>query len=80
MGPLGRERHFATVFEAIADEFGSDDALVHGDERHSWHHYDELAAQFAGFLDAHGIGHDQKVGLFPCASRNPANRAASSSY
>ena len=64
MGPVGRERHFATMFEAIADEFGSDDALVHGDARHSWLEYDALAARFAGFLDAQGIGHDQKVGLF----------------
>ena len=58
------ELHFATVFEAMADAFGDADAVVHGTERMLWSEYDDAAACIAGFLEANGIGTDQKVGLF----------------
>lgn len=64
MGLDDMELHFGTVFEAIADTFGDGDAVVHGSQRLSWTGYDEAAARVAGFLDSHGVGLDQKVGLF----------------
>ena len=58
------ELHFATVWEAIADEIGDVTALVHGDERRTWREFDERAARIAAAFVAAGLGHDTKIGLF----------------
>ncbi len=58
------ELQFGTIFEAMSDEFGSTDALVHGDVRYSWTEFNETASRFGGFLADLGVGSDQKVGLF----------------
>jgi 3-oxocholest-4-en-26-oate---CoA ligase len=60
--------HFADLFEAMADEFADNTALVHGlpgvSERLTWAQYDAASARFADFLDAQQVGADCKVGLF----------------
>ena len=58
------ELHLGTLFEAIADAFGSDEALVHDHQRLTWSEYDVAAARFAAFLGQHGVGVDQKVALY----------------
>jgi 3-oxocholest-4-en-26-oate---CoA ligase len=59
--------HFADLFEALADSFSDNDALVHGQagvtERFTWSEYDSAAARIASFLDGLGVGRDSKVGL-----------------
>ncbi len=62
--------HFADLFEAVADAFGPQAALVHhgpGTDgtavRVSWTDYDDAAARFASFLLSSGVGPGAKVGL-----------------
>ena len=57
------ELHFATLFEAVADAFADDDALVHDEAHLSWTAYEDAAARFAALLAEHGVGHAQKVAL-----------------
>jgi len=56
--------HFADVFEHIADELGSAEALVCGDHRISWQELDERAARLAAALGKAGLGPDSKVALY----------------
>ena len=51
------ETHFATLWEAVADANGDQDAVVCGDDRRSWSQYEQRAARLAGaFADA-GLRH-----------------------
>ncbi len=58
------ELHFATVWEALADEIGDVTALVHGDTRRTWAEFDERSARIASAFTAAGLGPDSKIGLF----------------
>jgi 3-oxocholest-4-en-26-oate---CoA ligase len=58
------ELHFATVWEAIADEIGDSTALVHGATRRTWTEFDERSARVAAAFVAAGLKPDSKVGLY----------------
>jgi acyl-CoA synthetase (AMP-forming)/AMP-acid ligase II len=54
----------ATAWEAIADELGDADALIHGDVVRSWGDFDDLASRVAGHLTAAGLQPDSKVAFY----------------
>ncbi len=56
--------HFASIWETITDLIPDRPALVCGDRTRTWREYDDRAARIASLLDAHGIGHDGKVGIY----------------
>jgi fatty-acyl-CoA synthase len=56
--------HFANVWEAIADAVPQRTALICEGTVRTWSEYDDRAARLATVLDAHGIGHESKVGLY----------------
>jgi fatty-acyl-CoA synthase len=58
------ERHYATLWEAIADRLGDREALVCGATRRSWSEYDARAARLASAFAEAGLGADSKVGLY----------------
>jgi 3-oxocholest-4-en-26-oate---CoA ligase len=58
------ELHFATVWEAIADELPDSPAVVNGVVRRSWREYDDRAARLAAAFTAAGLGPQSKVGLY----------------
>ncbi len=58
------EMHFATVWEAIADNIGDKTALVHGDARYTWTEYDTNAARIATALTEAGLKPDSKTALY----------------
>jgi fatty-acyl-CoA synthase len=56
--------HYATLWEAIADSIGDQEAIVCGDQRRTWSQWDDRASRLtAAFGDA-GLGADSKVGLY----------------
>ena len=55
--------HFADLFTNIADSFGDDLALVHGESRLTWAEFSERAVRFASYLKAVGVGPGDKVGF-----------------
>ena len=61
--PAGEQLHFATLWEAIADEIPSAPALTHGTRTIAW---GELAraARLAGALRAHGLGPGSVVACY----------------
>ena len=58
------ELHFASVWEAVSDIVPNRPALICGNTTRTWREYDDRAARIAALLDAHGIGHDSKVGIY----------------
>jgi len=58
------EMHFATLWEAIADEIGDREAVVAGGVRRNWREYENRAARLAALLADAGLGRDSKVGLY----------------
>jgi len=58
------QTHFATLWEAIADEVGDVDAVVQGGRRFTWRQYEDRASRIAAALTAAGLGPDDKVGLY----------------
>ena len=56
--------HFASIWETITDLIPGRPALVCGNSTRTWREYDDRAARIASLLDAHGIGHDGKVGIY----------------
>jgi fatty-acyl-CoA synthase len=56
--------HFATLWEAIADEIGDREAVVTGNLRRTWSEYDDRAARLAAAFAEAGLGHDSKIGLY----------------
>jgi len=58
------EKHFATIWESIADAVPEHDAIVQGARRVPWRDYEDRSARLAqAFLDA-GLTADSKVGMF----------------
>ena len=58
------EKHYATIWESIADVIGDRDALVHGENRKTWSEYDERAARLAQAMSEAGLKPGAKVGLY----------------
>ena len=55
------ERHFATVWESVADAVGEQVAIVQGDVRRTWHDFDDRSARLAAALTAAGLEPGSKV-------------------
>ena len=60
----GGDRHYATIWESIADRIPSSSALCHGARRITWGELDDRAARLAGAFAAHGIGPGSGVASF----------------
>ncbi|MCU1498999.1 MAG: fatty-acid--CoA ligase [Acidimicrobiales bacterium] len=58
------ERHFATVWESVADVVGDQVAIVQGDVRRTWHDFEDRAARLAAAFTASGVGPGAKVALY----------------
>jgi 3-oxocholest-4-en-26-oate---CoA ligase len=58
------EMHYATIWEAIADEVPDTPAVRHGDVMRTWSEYDQRAARLAAAYTAAGLGKDSKIGLY----------------
>ena len=58
------EKHFATIWESIADEIPDAPALTNGDTTRTWSQFDDRAARLAGALTTAGLGPDSKVALY----------------
>jgi acyl-CoA synthetase (AMP-forming)/AMP-acid ligase II len=58
------QMHFASVWEAIADEIPDRTALVHGELRRTWREFDDRAARLARALQQCGVGPDSKVAQY----------------
>jgi fatty-acyl-CoA synthase len=56
--------HFATLWEAIADEIPSAPALTHGARTVAWGEFEQRAAHLAGALRAHGLGPGSTVACY----------------
>lgn len=58
------ELSFATLWEAISDQIGDEDAVVTGATRRTWTEYENRSARLAqAFLEA-GLGPGSKIGLY----------------
>ncbi len=55
------ERHFATVWESVADVVGERVAIVQGDVRRTWADFDDRSARLAAAFAAAGVGPGSKV-------------------
>ena len=62
--PAGEALHFATLWEAIADEIPSAPALTHGARTIAWGEFEQRAARLAGALLAHGLGPGSVVACY----------------
>jgi 3-oxocholest-4-en-26-oate---CoA ligase len=60
----GEPLHFATLWEAIADEIPSVPALTHGGRTLAWGEFEQRAARLAGALRAHGLGPGSVVACY----------------
>ena len=58
------EAHFATVWEALADEQPEELAIRSGDTELTWRVYDERSSRLASALRAAGLGQDDTVALY----------------
>jgi acyl-CoA synthetase (AMP-forming)/AMP-acid ligase II len=58
------EAHFASVWEAIADDQPDEIALVQGDRELTWRAYEDRASRLAAALRAAGVGRDDAVALY----------------
>jgi 3-oxocholest-4-en-26-oate---CoA ligase len=56
--------HFATLWEAIADEIPAAAALTHGARTIAWGQFEQRAARLAGALLAHGLGPGSTVACY----------------
>ena len=55
--------HFATTWEAVADAFPDQPALVHGELTRSWREFDDRAARLAAALTDAGVGPGDTVAI-----------------
>ena len=56
------DESWATLWEALADAQPDHRAVVIGDHALTWRELDDRASRLASYLDARGVGHDDKVG------------------
>ncbi len=54
----------ATIWEIVADEFGDQQALVHGRRHTSWQQFEQRSACLASALESAGITSGSKVALY----------------
>ena len=57
-------RHYATIWEAIADRIPDAPALRHGDRQLPWREFEDRSARLAGAMRAHGIGPGDGVAAY----------------
>ncbi|MBA3281161.1 MAG: AMP-binding protein [Acidimicrobiia bacterium] len=55
------ERHFATLWESVADVVGEEVAIVQGDLRRTWHDFDDRSSRLAAALSDAGVAPGSKV-------------------
>ncbi len=55
--------HFATTWEAIADAYPDDPALVHGTRVRTWSEFDDRASRLAAAMTAAGVGVGDTVAI-----------------
>jgi fatty-acyl-CoA synthase len=58
------EKHWATIWETVADAIPDADALVQGERRLSWRAYEDRAARLAAAFQEAGLGAGSKVALY----------------
>jgi 3-oxocholest-4-en-26-oate---CoA ligase len=58
------DTHFASIWEALADTVGDQEAVVQQGIRHTWLEHEQRSARLAGFLADAGIGRDSKVAMY----------------
>ncbi len=58
------ELNYATLWEAISDSIGENDAVVTGTNRRTWTEYENRAARLAQAFSEAGLGKDSKIGLY----------------
>jgi 3-oxocholest-4-en-26-oate---CoA ligase len=56
--------NFGTVFESVVDAIPEHIALVHDEQRRSWHEFDDRAARLAAALRDLGLEADSKVAFY----------------
>jgi 3-oxocholest-4-en-26-oate---CoA ligase len=61
---VGEPLHFATLWEAIADEIPAAPALTHGARTIAWGEFEQRAARLAGALRAYGLGPGSVVACY----------------
>ena len=57
------DEHFATTWEALADSFPDDPALIHGTDVRTWREFDDRASRLAAALLAAGVGVGDTVAI-----------------
>ena len=57
-------RHYASIWEAIADRLPDRPALRHGDREITWARFEERSARLAGALRAQGLGRGDGVAAY----------------
>ena len=55
--------HFATTWEAVADAYPVDIAVVHGPVLRTWREFDERAGRLAAAMTAGGVGPGDVVAI-----------------
>ena len=58
------ERHFASVWEYIADNQQDKTAIICNDLKISWKDYEDRSARLANYLKQNGINKNTKIGLY----------------
>ncbi|CAN5613162.1 acyl-CoA synthetase [soil metagenome] len=58
------ERHFATVWESVADAVGEQTAIVQGEVRRTWRDFEDRAARLAAAYAEAGVGPGSKVAQY----------------
>ena len=58
------ELSYATLWEAISDKIGDEDAVVTGTNRRSWTEYDDRASRLAAAFSDAGLGLGSKIGMY----------------
>ena len=58
------ELSYATLWEAIADKIGDEDAIVTGTNRRTWTEYENRASRLAKAFSEAGLGVGSKIGIY----------------
>ncbi len=58
------ELSYATLWEAISDTIGDEDAIVTGSNRRTWTDYENRASRLARAFGEAGLGPDSKIGIY----------------
>jgi acyl-CoA synthetase (AMP-forming)/AMP-acid ligase II len=58
------ELSYATLWEAISDKIGDEDAIVTGTDRRTWTEYENRASRLAKAFGEAGLGPDSKIGMY----------------